>query len=73
MKGVLNMRKDGFLTTREVINKVGLLNFIKSRIITPKQILETKKEYGFKGENLGEIIFFTRYHSLKAIEGYDFK
>lgn len=67
------MRDKLELTMGEVIKQIGLIKFIRSRIVTPRQIKEAKEDYEWlKGAKPSEVIFYTRYHEFKAIEGYDF-
>ena len=64
--------KQGF-TMMDVIKKIGLIKFIRSRIVTPRQIKAAKEDYEWlEGAKPSEVIFYTRYHEFKAIEGYDF-
>jgi len=58
------------------IKKVGLRSYIKSRILTPREIV-----YGFKhcremfcDFSIGNALFCARYNAgpKKCIEGYDF-
>ena len=64
--------KQGF-TMMDVIKKIGFIKFIRSRIVTPRQIKAAKEDYEWlKGAKSSEVIFYTRYHEFKAIEGYDF-
>ncbi len=65
------------MTTKQVIKKIGLFAFIKSRIVTPRQFLkawdnENMHIFGAKWTIL-DILFFARYEAGKAIEGYDFE
>ncbi len=64
------------MTTKQVIKKIGLLPFLKSRIVTPKEFMrawmnENMHVFGAKW-SFKEILFFARYEACKAIEGYDF-
>ncbi len=66
--------RDEFITRKEVIKEMGLIPFLKTRIVTPRQIKETIKDYNLnlKEETISSILFNTRYHAFKAIDGYDF-
>lgn len=63
-----------FMTRKEVIKEMGLIPFLKTRLVSPKQIKEAIKDYdlNLKEESLSSILFNARYHALKAIDGYDF-
>ena len=82
------MNDTTLMTRKECINKMGLLAFLKTRVLTPMDFYRFFREnYSSKDgqcayfESAGcknligkiqEIIFFTRYINFKSIEGYDF-
>lgn len=71
-------KKEGFkyhryLTTKEVIEKVGLWNFIKSRYVPIRHYLKTALSKDGRCCGFNWNLFDTRFILRKAIEGYDFR
>jgi hypothetical protein len=76
-KDINNDGDEDFLSTRQVIKREGLLSFIDSRLLTPKEIVVAIKDInedheGLKHFTLKEFIWHARYVNFKAIEDYDF-
>lgn len=46
--------------------------FIRSRMVTPKEIYNGIKYPVVPNNCIGSILFNARYNALKTIEGYDF-
>ncbi|MBR6163394.1 hypothetical protein IKQ26_05865 [bacterium] len=66
------MKNPNFKKTIKVGKDITYLDFIKSRIVTPKAIAEALKNGFLPNDCLGSILFKARYLSGKAIMGYDF-
>lgn len=72
-----NCHTDSTFSTKEIIQKKGLVSFLKTRFITPKEIAvaikDIKENYGgLQYFSLEDFIWHARYINFKAIEGYDF-
>ena len=65
-------KKDGFVRTVRVGRDISIKEFLKSRILTPKEIINAIKDPDIPNYPLSSLIFFARYKALKAIPGYDF-
>ena len=52
--------------------KVPIRTLIKTRIVTPAEIIRGIKNPAFPNNSIGNILFNARYNAGKAIEGYDF-
>ena len=53
-----------FKTTKEIIKEIGLFKFLKTRIVSPRQIIEEyrkEEKYFERGSQLKDAIFFARY------------
>nr|WP_297765711.1 hypothetical protein [uncultured Butyrivibrio sp.] len=67
---------EGFLSTRDIIKREGLFPFLKSRILTPKEVVATIKDLnesgdGLKINTLSEFLLHARLVNSKEIENYD--
>ena len=58
--------------TVKVGRDISIINFFKTRILTPKEIVRGIKNPIFPGHSIGDVLFSARYNANKAIEGYDF-
>lgn len=64
--------KNTIKRTIKIGKDISVIDFIKSRIVTPKEIAEGMKNPVFDDKSIGSILFNARYNAGKAIEGYDF-
>lgn len=59
--------------TIRVGKDISIINFLKTRILTPKEIVNGIKNPIFpNSHSVGDVLFSARYNANKAIEGYDF-
>lgn len=67
-------RKKAFEAERtlKVGKDIPLGLFLKSRLVTPKEILAGMKDPVYPNASIDEILFNARYNAFKALEGYDF-
>lgn len=73
------MEKKVFETRSQVIKRIGLRNYIHSRLVTPLQIKEGIEDgpMNLKASKsirmfFGNLLFNARYVAGKAVLGYDF-
>lgn len=59
--------------TIKVGKDISIINFLKTRILTPKEIVNGIKNPIFSNSHsVRDVLFSARYNASKAIEGYDF-
>ncbi len=61
-----------FQPTIKVGRDISVKDFIRTRIVTPMEIIEGMKNPVFPNNSIANILFNARYNAVKAIEGYDF-
>lgn len=61
-----------FKRTLRIGKDISVFNFIKTRIVTPRELLEGIKDPICGSKHPSNIIFSARYRAGKALEGYDF-
>lgn len=68
----MSSRKSGFRPALKVGRDISFIDFIKTRLVTPREIMEGIKEPVYRNTSIGRILFNARYRAGKALEGYDF-
>lgn len=61
-----------FKRTLKIGRDISLFQFIRSRIVTPKEIIAGIHNPVYDDKSIGSILFNARYNAGKALEGYDF-
>ncbi len=66
------MKKEKIKPTIRIGRDISVKEFIRSRFVTPREIINGMKDPAVPNRSIGAILFNARYKALKAIEGYDF-
>ena len=64
--------KKSAIRTIQIGKDISWLQFLKTRFVTPKELLKGLRDPAVPNKSIGAVLFNARYNALKAIDGYDF-